>query len=155
MSARIVGAVVICLLTYVSSARAQGDGGQLTIGGKTYRLWGLVAPTSATACLGDWKAGHAAQRLLERLTTGRTVDCEYRGTDRDGMTLALCRADGRDVGVDLVRAGLAWSNGSETHDYVLDEGMAMAGFQGVHAHGCRLPRQLIGRPPITPIAAQP
>jgi endonuclease YncB( thermonuclease family) len=55
------------------------------------------------------------------------------------MTLGVCRADGRDIGADMVRAGLAWSRTPQTHEYVLEEGMAMARLKGVHAHACRLP----------------
>ena len=99
-----------------SRAEAQivEDGGLITVGSTTYRLWGLVVPDRDTPCIGDWNAGRAAAKHLEQLTRGRAVDCEYRGKDSDGTTLALCRADGRDIGADLVQAGYAWSNGPRT-----------------------------------------
>lgn len=107
-------------------------------------------PTRSTICIAEWNAGRAAIKNLEQLTTGRVVDCEYRGRDEDGVPLAVCRADGRDIGSDLVRAGYAWSNGPQSHDYVLDEGLAMSRFQGVHARGCRVPAQLLNRPKVAP-----
>jgi endonuclease YncB( thermonuclease family) len=139
-------------MAWASSACAQvvGDGGMLTVGGSTYRLWGLVVPSETTACAGDWRAGAIASRDLGSLVAGKLVDCEYRGKDQDGTTLAVCRADGRDIGADMVKAGLAWSHTLQTHEYVLEEGMAMARLKGVHAHACRLPPQLINRPPVTP-----
>jgi endonuclease YncB( thermonuclease family) len=154
-NARLLRAVVACLglaLALASGARAQivEDGGRLTVGSRTYRLWGLVVPDRDTACMSDWNAGDAASRHLEHLTSGRAVDCEYRGKDSDGLTLAVCRADGTDIGADMVRAGLAWSHGSQSHDYVLDEGLAMSRFQGVHAHGCRVPALLLNRPKVAP-----
>ncbi len=135
-----------------SAARAQivEDGGLLTVGSRTYRLWGLVVPDRDTPCIGDWNAGRAAAKRLEQLTAGRAVDCEYRGKDSDGTTLAVCRADGSDIGADMVRTGLAWSHGSQSHDYVLDEGLAMSRFQGVHARGCRVPALLLNRPKVAP-----
>ena len=71
------------------------------------------------------------------------VDCEYRAKGADEVDLAVCRADGKDIGADLVRAGLAWSNGSQSRDYVVDEGFAMSGVRGVHARVCRLPPVLL------------
>ena len=103
-------------------------------------------PGAETACIGGWKAARAARKHLDQLVSGRLVDCEYRGKAADEMDLAVCRADGRDIGADLVRAGLAWSYGNQSHDYVVDEGFAMSGVRGVHARGCRLPEVLLMRP---------
>ena len=112
-------------------AQVVGDGGLLTVGGRTYRLWGLVVPTRDTPCMGDWNAGRAALKHLDQLTSGRIVDCEYRGMGDDGLPFGVCRADGRDIGADLVLAGYAWSNGPQSHDYVLDEGLAMSRFYSI------------------------
>ena len=112
-------------------------------------------PDRDTPCIADWNAGRAATKHLEQLTRGRAVDCEYRGKDTDGTTLAVCRADGRDIGADLVQAGYAWSNGPQSHAYVLDEGLAMSRFQGVHARGCRVPPMLLNRPKVAPVSNAP
>jgi endonuclease YncB( thermonuclease family) len=107
-------------------------------------------PTTSTHCWSDWKAGRAAAKRLEQLMSGRTVECEYRGKDKDGVDLGVCRADGRDLGADMVRAGLGWSYGNQSKDYVVDEGFAMSRVQGVHARGCRLPAILLNRPAVVP-----
>ena len=120
----------------------------LTVGGRTWRLWGLVVPKAGTACVGDWNAARAARKHLDQLISGRLVGCEYRGKGADEVAFAVCRADGKDIGADLVRAGLAWSYGNQSRDYVVDEGFAMSGVRGVHARGCRLPEVLLTRPPI-------
>jgi endonuclease YncB( thermonuclease family) len=115
-------------------------------------------PDRDTPCIGDWNAGRAAAKHLEQLTRGRAVDCEYRGKDSDGTALAVCRADGRDIGADLVQAGYAWSNGPQSHEYVLDEGLAMSAmsrFQGIHARGCRVPAVLLNRPKVPPVTNAP
>jgi endonuclease YncB( thermonuclease family) len=52
-------------------------------------------------------AGAAASRALQALMEGRAITCEPRGHDQYGRTIALCRADGRDLGADMVRAGMA------------------------------------------------
>jgi len=156
--ARIVGAVTACAclvlasLALASQAAAQivQDGGLLTVGSRTSRLWGLVVPARGTVCIGEWDAADAATRHLEQLVSGRLIDCEYRGKDSDGMSLSVCRADGQDIGAALVRTGLAWSYGNQSHDYVLDEGLAMSRFQGLHARGCRLPPMLLTRPSVAP-----
>jgi endonuclease YncB( thermonuclease family) len=109
-----------------------------------------VVPPPDTDCIGDWNAARAARKQLAQLTSGRTVDCEYHGKDSDGTPLAVCRADGSDIGAELVRSGFAWSHGRQSHDYVLDEGLAMSRFQGVHARGCRVPAMLIDRPRVAP-----
>jgi len=148
-----MGVLIACFCmawAWGACAQVVGDGGVLTVGGTSYRLWGLVVPSETTACAGNWKAGAIANHDLRNLVAGKLVDCEYRGKDQDGTTLAVCRADGRDIGSDMVRAGLAWSRTLQTHEYVLEEGLAMARLKGVHAHACRLPPQLINRPPVTP-----
>jgi endonuclease YncB( thermonuclease family) len=144
-------AVAACLaLAAGAAAQVVEDGGLISVGNHTWRLYGIVVPSRTTACWGDWNAGRAAAKRLEQLVSGRTVDCEYRGKDKDGVDLAVCRADGRDIGADLVSSGLAWSNGNQSKDYVVDEGFSMSRVQGVHARGCRLPAVLLNRPAVVP-----
>jgi hypothetical protein len=64
-SVRYLGALIACFgMAWASATNAQvvGDGGLLTVGGSTYRLWGLVVPSETTACAGTWKAGAIANR---------------------------------------------------------------------------------------------
>jgi endonuclease YncB( thermonuclease family) len=123
-----------------AEAQVMSDRGEVTVGGTTYRLWGIIPPDPQRRCRDGWDAAAAASRQLETLVNGRSVDCEFRGHDSEGRSLALCRADGQDLGAELVRNGLAWASVEQTHQYVLDEGQAMSRMFGVHAHGCHLPQ---------------
>lgn len=52
-------------------------------------------------------------------------------------TLTVCRAAGRDLGADMVRAGMAWAFVRYSRDYVAQEGEARAARLGVHLHDCQ------------------
>lgn len=65
--------------------------------------------------------------------------CEPRTKDRYGRTVALCRADGRDLGADMVRAGMALAFVRYSQDYAEIEAQAKAEGLGMHAHGCERP----------------
>jgi endonuclease YncB( thermonuclease family) len=67
---------------------------------------------------------------------GRRIECEPRDRDRYGRTVAVCRADGRDLCAEMVRAGLALAFVRYSSDYVQDEAQAKARRLGVHAHDC-------------------
>ena len=67
---------------------------------------------------------------------GREVECEYRGYDRYGRMIFLCRADGIDIQAAMARAGMAWAFIKYSRDYVEQEAAAKADRLGVHAHGC-------------------
>lgn len=55
---------------------------------------------------------------IEALVSGRNVICEKRDPDRYGRTVAVCRANGEDLGAILVREGLAWAFVRYSRDYV-------------------------------------
>ena len=54
-------------------------------------------------------------------------------TDRYGRSVAVCRADGRDLGADMVSAGMAWAFTRYSSDYVSQERAAIGAGIGVHA----------------------
>jgi micrococcal nuclease len=82
------------------------DGDSLTVklrGVKTrVRIEGIDAPELQQA------GSKGATSALAGLVKGRTVEVQETGKDRYGRTLAQIRADGKDVGVELVRQGWAW-----------------------------------------------
>jgi endonuclease YncB( thermonuclease family) len=94
------------------------DGDTLKIDGVTYRLWGIDAPESGQLCADGWPAGRAATEHLRALIRNRQVSCEARTLDRYGRTVAICRADGRDLGADMVSDGLAWAFVRYSREYV-------------------------------------
>ena len=137
----LVAAMFVLLMAQSAVAQVIGEGGVVTVGGTTYRLWGVVLPSPQRRCGDGWGASARSVGYLEKLVDGRVVDCEFRGKDEGGGTVAVCRADGQDVGGELVRSGLAWAALSESHAYVLNEAQAMSRVLGVHAHGCPVPLQ--------------
>jgi endonuclease YncB( thermonuclease family) len=110
------------------------DGETIVAGASHYRLWAIEAPELRQACPDGWPAGLEARRALENLIRDRQVVCENRGTDQYRRRLALCRADGRDLGAAMVAAGMAWA--SSPPDYLVIEQDARAEGLGVHAHAC-------------------
>ncbi|MCB1549489.1 MAG: thermonuclease family protein [Hyphomicrobiaceae bacterium] len=111
------------------------DGDTIEIDRERIRIHGIDAPESAQTCShaagGTWRCGDASMRALVQLTTGKTVTCERRGRDLYGRTIAVCRADGADVGGELVRQGLAWAFVRYSRDYVALERAARAARVGL------------------------
>jgi endonuclease YncB( thermonuclease family) len=113
------------------------DGDTLQVNGVTYRLRGIDAPESGQPCADGWPAGRAATEHLRALIGERYVTCEPRSVDRNGHTVALCRADGRDLGADMVANGHAWAFVRSSCDYVEEEYEAAAVRADVHGHTCQ------------------
>lgn len=111
------------------------DGDTIRLDGATYRLWGIDAPEKGQWC-GSYPAGITAEGTLQHLMRGATVTCEARTTDRYGRTVALCRANGEDLGAAMVQSGMAWAFTRYSQYYVGLEQVARAENLGVHANGC-------------------
>lgn len=77
------------------------DGDTLELEGRAVRLQGVAAPE-----LHD-PLGAESRAALQRLVLGRTIACAPDGTRTHGRIVAVCTADGRDLGAALVSAGLA------------------------------------------------
>jgi endonuclease YncB( thermonuclease family) len=75
---------------------------------------------------------------LRTLVQGRRLECNPRGKDRFGVTLAVCKSDGWDVGAAMVSAGAAWA-ARQNRDYANEEQDAINARKGVHDHPCLLP----------------
>lgn len=86
---------------------AVSDGDTLTVLTVTkeqikVRVNGIDAPEKAQPF------GQASKQNLSRLVFGRTVTVESNKRDRYGRTVAKVLVDGLDVGLEQVKAGLAW-----------------------------------------------
>jgi endonuclease YncB( thermonuclease family) len=81
-------------------------------------------------------AGIEAKRTLELFLAQGSVECEYRGRDRYGRSIGVCRVGGRDLGAELVSAGMAWAFTRYSSDYIGQEREAIDARAGVHAHDC-------------------
>lgn len=112
------------------------DGDTIKFNGAIYRLWGIDAPEAKQWC-GDYPAGAIASGALVKLVEGAgSVTCEAKATDRYGRTVAICRADGRDLGRAMVRLGMAWAFVRYSDDYIADQKAAAAAGLGIHHHDC-------------------
>jgi endonuclease YncB( thermonuclease family) len=113
------------------------DGDSISIGGVRIRIYGIDAPEGAQRCRRPggvpWSCGAAATEAMRSLTQGRPLRCEGRGLDDYGRLLAVCRADGVDIGAELVRRGLAWAFVRYSNVYVSEEAQARAARRGVFA----------------------
>jgi len=132
---------VLCVLVGLiaaSSALAQTvtDGDAIKLNGTTYRLWGIVAPEIRQVCADGWPAGQMSATYLKGLVDGRTVTCEPKSKSRDGSTIAVCKADGQDIGASMVGAGMAWADIQYSQDYVVQASQAMSNVVGVHGNDC-------------------
>jgi endonuclease YncB( thermonuclease family) len=80
--------------------------------GAEYRLFGIDAPELHQTCTEangkTWLCGRAAKAKLTTLMKGGNVNCETRGRDGFGRTVAVCSAAGvPDLGEAMVRDGYA------------------------------------------------
>ncbi len=129
-------AIALLAFSLPASAQVVTDGDTIKLDGTSYRIWGIDAAETKQLCADGWPAGRAAMTYMRELVHGRSVACEYKTKDRYGRTVALCRADGEDLGAAMVRAGHAWAFVKYSRDYVEQERQAKAERLGVHAHGC-------------------
>jgi endonuclease YncB( thermonuclease family) len=122
-----------CVLAAPAFGQTLVDGDTIKLNGTTWRLWGIDAPETSQFCGDGWPAGLEAKRILAFFLRAGPVDCEPRGKDRHGRALGQCRAGGKDLGADMVWAGMAWASSS---DYLEEEQAALQARRGVHTHGC-------------------
>lgn len=137
-SASVIASHICLILLLALPAHAQVrviDGDTIALNGTTYRLHGIDAPELKQECDG-WMAGQYAAAVLRGLVDKRIVVCIPRTTDRFGRTVAICLADGVDVGAEMVRQGMAWAFIRYSKSYVDLEVAAKAEGLGIHAHGC-------------------
>lgn len=96
--ARLTCAVVGILLVLPAAAQTPIDGDSLQVDGATYRLYGIDPPDRSQICGDGWPAGYEAREYLGQLMEGRKIDCVPIVGRRNGETVAICRADGVDLG---------------------------------------------------------
>jgi micrococcal nuclease len=84
------------------------DGDTLEVAGVRVRLQGVAAPEVKHP--GQPKpepGGPEAATFMTRLVDGRTAVCELGGRRSRGRRTGICRIDDRDVGAEVIAAGLA------------------------------------------------
>lgn len=115
------------------------DGDTLKLGNERIRLHGIDAPESQQRCTDGWQAGEAARHALAGLVSAGAPSCEKVTTDRYGRTVAVCRVNGKDIGGEMVRRGLAWAYIRYSVRYMPEETLARIERVGVHARTCMQP----------------
>lgn len=85
-------------------------GDTLEIRDERIRLLGVDAPASDLVCESTdenrWRCGQRSESALEAFLDESIVTCVGRERDASGRLLALCTANGADLGLWLVRNGL-------------------------------------------------
>lgn len=118
----------------VSQTVVAGD--LVKVDGKAYRLWDIHVLEPHQRCLDGWAGGTVAKLALYELVRDHQVTCQPKGTDRNGRTVAVCRADGVDLGATMISIGLARPLTHNNSDYVERETSAKAANLGIHKHDC-------------------
>ena len=142
MTSRFTLSLAVAMFLFSAMVFAQSahvfDGDTISVGGKTYNLWGIDAPEPEQQC-GSWLAGREATEHLKELISGKVVVCTPKAIDKFGVTLARCTADKADLGEAMVRDGYAWAFEDYTTDYVDEERQAFESNLGIHRHNCERP----------------
>jgi endonuclease YncB( thermonuclease family) len=136
----VVALVALAAVAAPVAAQTVTTGDTINLNGTTYRLWGIDAPETTQWC-GEFPAGLIATAMLQMLVKSKTVVCEPKATDGYGRTVAICRANGEDLGRAMVRLGMAWAPGRYSRDYVEQEAQAKADDLAIHSQKCVPPRQ--------------
>jgi len=109
--------------TAIIGSASVSDGDGLRLNGQRIRLHGVDAFELYQTCE-NGPCGRAAKAALEALVEGRQVACEPVDTDRYGRTIAYCRANGVDLGEQLVLQGHALAFRRYSTEYVDEEDLA-------------------------------
>jgi micrococcal nuclease len=103
--------------TFMGKVVAVQDGDTISVmrgeRSERVRVHGIDAPE------GGQDFGNRAKQFLSGLVFGKIVKVEVRDTDRYGRTVGRVIVDGRDAGLDMVRAGLAWHHVRYSNDPLL------------------------------------
>jgi endonuclease YncB( thermonuclease family) len=105
-------------------------GDLLRIGPTVVKLAGVEVPEREQRCLRPgnrrWRCAEAAQDGLARITRGRTIKCDIKGTDAAGRASGICYDDSTDIGAALVKSGHAFAEQGFLARYGRQESQAQA-----------------------------
>lgn len=118
MSGHIVVSVILCTLQCQPAELRIWDGDTFRVGssrGEPVRIFNIDAPEIEGRCRYESDLAQQSKRRLADLLENRRVQIRRQHKDRYGRTLAAISVNGRDVGDQLVREGLArtWSGRRE------------------------------------------
>ncbi len=100
----------------------------MDVGGIRYRLHGIDAPEAAQVCAGrdgrNWSCGQDAIHFMEEITDSGSVQCDDRGHDAFGRTIAVCNVAGTEINALMIERGMAWAFRKYSQDYIAIEDAA-------------------------------
>jgi len=124
----------------VSGQARASDGDSFRLGEERIRLLDIDAPEYDQTCKdasgADWPCGRTARDRMARLLASGPVSCIPQDRDRFGRLLAHCKVGDRDLGREMVSAGLAVADGA----YAPEEGEARRLRLGIWAGTFDAPR---------------
>lgn len=135
------------------------DGDTFKIAGQSIRLHGIDAPETDQTCETEqgttWACGAWVTSQVAVMFEGKRAICHEQDRDRHGRIVARCEVGGRDVGREIVSAGLAFAYRRYSMAYDLDEKAAAVNDRGLHASRVQSPAQFRatrakGRIPLDP-----
>lgn len=128
LAALLVLIPTIALADITGSARVV-DGDTLEIAGQRIRLHGIDAPEIRQTCKAGgvtWRCGERATLALFGRIGRNEVRCKELYRDRYRRVLAICYADGDDLGRWMVREGWAVASRRHSDRYITAESEARA-----------------------------
>lgn len=118
------------------------DADIIMVGEQRVILFGVDAPERSQMCfVGDrkWGCWDAAKAQLDTILAPGEASCTLSGeADPFGRRLGVCVVDGKDVGEEMVRSGMAMAYLDQTEDYVPAEEEAKAAQLGVWQPNARI-----------------
>jgi endonuclease YncB( thermonuclease family) len=107
----------------LTSQDVEFEQGELLIGGKTVRLYGIHFPTQPGICSKDLNGCRdlGLEALTEWLAGGGPVECEVLGVTRSETHVARCQRDEIDLGAWLIGHGYALADRRAGRVYLRDQ----------------------------------
>lgn len=118
------------------------DGDTFAFGDDMIRIHGIDAVEASQTCERDgqtWACGEEATQLLRSLLSRGRLQCQQVDVDQYDRQVSRCRAGGRDIGLELVAAGLAVALPQYSDSYIDAEERARAQGIGIWGGGFQMP----------------
>lgn len=138
----LAAAPVPAIAQIISGPATAIDGDSLEMTGVRIRLFGIDAVEGQQTCQrngSSWACGQEAADQLSAMLREKDITCEQRDRDRYGRIVAICTADGFDLGEAMVLQGYAVALSTISNAYVDTEDRARAAKLGIWSAQFELP----------------
>lgn len=112
------------------------DGDTIVFGNEMIRLHGIDALEANQICVRDdeeWACGSAATDLMQTLLSKGTLECQLIARDDYNRSISRCSVAGKDLGSEMVKAGLALALAEQAPTYANAEEDARSRLVGMWA----------------------